>query len=202
MTRRVHRSVRRVETVRLPRRRAWLLVVLAAVLAADGTVWTPSDPAAPVGVVARDPAAREEDPRAQIERVLRRANPTLSGAELGRIGAAVVRYGSKYGLAPDLVTAVLLVESGARPWAVSPKGARGLMQVMPHMMRPMGMVGNLSTIETNIEAGCIILADNIRRLGESDGISAYFWGSAIRGDGYLDRVQAARAQLRRAATSS
>ena len=79
---------------------------------------------------------------------------------------------------------------------MSPKGARGLMQVMPHMVRPMGMVGNLSTIETNIEAGCIILADNIRRLGEADGISAYFWGSEIRGDGYLERVRAARAGLR------
>ena len=59
------------------------------------------------------------------------------------------------------------------------------------------MVGNLSTIETNIEAGCIILADNVRRLGESDGISAYFWGSAIRDDGYLARVQAPRARAPR-----
>ncbi len=187
--------------MRLPRRRGWLLVGLAALLAADGPVSAPTPPE-PAGVAALVARERGEDPHAGIVRVLRRVNPTLSGVELDRIGAAVVRYGSKYGLAPDLVTAVLLVESGARPWAVSPKGARGLMQVMPHMMRPMGMVGNLSTIETNIEAGCIILADNIRRLGEADGISAYFWGSAIRGDGYLDRVQAARAQLRRAATSS
>jgi soluble lytic murein transglycosylase-like protein len=177
-------------------------VGLAAVLAVDGPDWTPSGRALPASAPALESGELAEDAEAGIVRVLRRANPTLSGAELDRIGAAVVRYGSKYGIAPDLVMAVLLVESGARPWAVSPKGARGLMQVMPHMMRPMGMVGNLSTIETNIEAGCIILADNIRRLGEPDGISAYFWGSAIRGDGYLDRVQAARAQLRRAATSS
>jgi hypothetical protein len=202
MTRPVHRSRNRAETTRLPRHRGWLLVALAAVLAVDGPVWTPSGPGLPAGAPTLESGAEGEDPEAGIVRVLRRANPTLSGAELDRIGAAVVRYGSKYGIPPDLVTAVLLVESGARPWAVSPKGARGLMQVMPHMMRPMGMVGNLSTIETNIEAGCIILADNIRRLGEPDGISAYFWGSAIRGDGYLDRVQAARAQLRRAATSS
>ena len=95
------------------------------------------------------------------------------------------------------MTAVLVVESGARPWAVSPKGARGLMQVMPYMLQPMGMVGNLSTIETNVEAGCIILADNIRRLGEEDGISAYFWGSDIRGVSYLNRVRAARDRLQR-----
>jgi soluble lytic murein transglycosylase-like protein len=133
--------------------------------------------------------------------VLRRANPMLSDGELHRIAEAVVRYGTKYALAPDLVAAVLLVESGARPWAVSPKGARGLMQVMPYMIRPLGMVGNLSTIETNIEAGCLILADNIRRLGEADGVSAYFWGSEIRDDAYLSRVQAARAKLRLLASS-
>jgi len=52
-----------------------------------------------------------------------------------------------------------------------------------------------------VEAGCWILADNIRRLGEDDGISAYFWGSEIRGVAYLDRVRAARAALRRFAES-
>jgi soluble lytic murein transglycosylase-like protein len=187
---------------RLPRRQAWLLVALAALLALDGPP--------PVGQVSSTPEAAAlapvgsgpSDSGEAIGRVLRRANPTLSLAEVERIGDAVLRYGAKYRIDPELVTAVLLVESGARPWAVSPKGARGLMQVMPHMLRPMGMVGNLSTIETNIEAGCIILADNIRRLGEADGISAYFWGSEIRGEGYLERVQAARARLRGFATSS
>ena len=87
------------------------------------------------------------------------------------------------------MTAVIEVESAARPWARSPKGALGLMQVMPYMVRPMGMAGNPSTIEANIEAGCMILADNIRRLGESDGISAYFWGSDIRG-GHLSESRA------------
>jgi soluble lytic murein transglycosylase-like protein len=113
------------------------------------------------------------------------------------IGSAVVRYSGKYGLAPELVTAVLLVESGARPWVRSPKGAIGLMQVMPYMAAPMGMAGNLATIESNVEAGCIILAGNIARLGEEDGISAYFWGSKIRGVAYLGRVQAARDRVRR-----
>ena len=75
------------------------------------------------------------------------------------------------------------------------------MQVMPYMIRPMGMAGNASTVEANIEAGCMILAGNIRRLGEADGISAYFWGSEIRGVSYLNRVQAARDRLRREISS-
>jgi soluble lytic murein transglycosylase-like protein len=132
-----------------------------------------------------------------VSRIVGSVSPTLSPHELERIGTAVVRYSSKYGLDPELVTAVLLVESSARPWVRSPKGAIGLMQVMPYMAAPMGMAGNLATIESNVEAGCIILAGNIARLGEEDGISAYFWGSKIRGVAYLGRVQAARDRVRR-----
>jgi len=75
------------------------------------------------------------------------------------------------------------------------------MQVMPHMVIPLEIAGNLATVESNVEAGCLILADNIRRLGEEDGISAYFWGSEIRNASYLDRVRQARAALRRLSES-
>jgi hypothetical protein len=132
---------------------------------------------------------------------LRRLNSTLTERQLARIAAAVLRYSDKYGLDPRLVVAVMRVESTARPWVRSPKGAVGLMQVMPHMAAPLGLSGNLASIESNVEAGCLILADNIRRLGEEEGISAYFWGSEIRGASYLQRVRAARASMRPAAES-
>ena len=64
------------------------------------------------------------------------------------------------------------------------------------MAEPLGLAGSLASIESNIEAGCWILADNIRRLGEEDGISAYFWGSDIRSVVYLERVKKARAAVR------
>ncbi len=140
--------------------------------------------------VARDEASR-------ISAIVRRMNPALSEPESTRIGRAVLNSSARFDLDPELVTAVLLVESGGRPWARSPKGAVGLMQVMPHMASGMQIAGNLTIIESNIEAGCSILAGNIRRLGESDGISAYFWGSEIRGVDYLDRVREARAVVRR-----
>jgi len=142
-------------------------------------------------------AADPDDP-ARIASIVKHRNPSLSDAESARIGRAVTRSATKFDLDPDLVTAVLIVESGGRPWARSPKGAIGLMQVMPHMVTDMRLAGNLTTIENNIEAGCLILSDNIRRLGEDDGISAYFWGSNIRGGEYLRRVQAAREKVRAA----
>ena len=153
----------------------------------------------PEGVLASgsDVSAAPADVAGDIVRRLDQLNPHLTDPQLERIRAAIFRYSEKYSLDPLLVTAVIEVESAGRPWARSPKGALGLMQVMPYMVNPMGLAGNPSTIETNIEAGCMILADNIRRLGESDGISAYFWGSDIRGVTYLNRVRAARSRLQR-----
>lgn len=172
-----------------------LLAVLSVGLTIDGTRPGESADAAMLA------EAAHTDDAARISEIVQRQNPTLSPREGDRIGRAVMRSAARYELDPELVTAVLLVESGARPWALSPKGAIGLMQVMPYMVEEMRLAGNLTTIESNIEAGCLILADNIRRLGEDDGISAYFWGSNIRGVAYLDRVRAARAELRRISES-
>jgi len=137
----------------------------------------------------------------QITAILREVNPHLSQSELRRIASAVLYSSAKYGIDPQLVTAVMWEESNARPWARSSKGAIGLMQVMPHMSAQLEMAGNLTTIEKNIEAGCLILSDNIRRLGTEDGISAYFWGSEIRGLSYLHRVLEKRASVRRLSQS-
>lgn len=163
-----------------------LMVVLAVGLVSRGIARP--DPAAVAGRVLSAEAIGE---------IVASANPHLPTATRQRIGRAVLRSSADYALDPQLVTAIILVESGARPWALSAKGAVGLMQVMPHMSEARILAGNLTTIESNVAAGCSILADNIRRLGEDDGISAYFWGSDIRGVAYLDRVRAARATVRR-----
>jgi len=179
-----------------------LLMVLGLWFVDSGMGTEPGFVSRAVNGVAAGPARVETSPetavdRATLERLLGGINPNLAPSELSRISAAVFRYSAKYDLDPELVTAVLLVESSARPWVQSPKGALGLMQVMPHMMEPLGLAGNAATIESNIEAGCWILAGNIRRLGEEEGISSYFWGSDIRGLAYLEKVQAARAEVRR-----
>jgi soluble lytic murein transglycosylase-like protein len=181
------------------RTRVVALIVLATLLvsgARNQQAEPPAVSASPVAITA--PTDFDE---IQLMRFLERANPALSTHQTQRIAAAVIRYSAKYELDPVLVTQVLWVESGARPWVRSPLGAVGLMQVMPHMADQLDLGGNLTTIDTNIEAGCWILADNIRRLGEEDGISAYFWGSNIRSVVYLDRVKKARAAVRGASKS-
>lgn len=194
----------RSASVALRRGSTWGLAFLALLLLIDGSARTFGNVPAALTVPDAISAARPAVTAALVAH-LRSRNGTLSGEEQRRVVEAVLKSSRRYALDPYLVTAVLLVESDARPWAESGKGAIGLMQVMPHMAAEMAeelpLAGNLATIESNVEAGCFILADNIKRLGEAQGISAYFWGRHIRGDAYLEKVEQARARVRASSPS-
>jgi hypothetical protein len=62
-----------------------------------------------------------------------------------------------HGLDPALVKAVIKCESGFDPWAQSPKGAQGLMQLMPSTQTMLG-VSNPFNPQHNVEAGARYLA--------------------------------------------
>jgi soluble lytic murein transglycosylase-like protein len=62
------------------------------------------------------------------------------------------------GLAPELVLAVIEVESNFDHYAVSVAGAIGLMQIMPFWLEEIGRPeDNLVHIKTNLRYGCTIL---------------------------------------------
>lgn len=112
-------------------------------------------------------------------------NPRLSQAERLAVGRAVIKHGIVKKVDPYLVAAIIIVESKGRIMARSPKGARGLMQVMPRWASP---GENLFDIDKNIEIGTEILAENIRRWGYIRGIQAYFWGVMEPDGRYLAKV--------------
>ncbi len=56
------------------------------------------------------------------------------------IAAMVIEASRRHGLDPDLVATVISVESAFDPAAISPKGARGLMQLMPATARRYGVL--------------------------------------------------------------
>ncbi len=59
---------------------------------------------------------------------------------------------------PELVLAVIEVESAFDEYAISVSGARGLMQVMPFWLDEIGISDqNLFKINTNLRMGCTIL---------------------------------------------
>ena len=167
----------------MTRRRTWILIAASLLLVSPvaGPVASSKQEAQPTPPVLG---------RAEIAGLVQSLNPRVDAPRAQRIAVAVTRCEAEQGLRSELVLAVMTVESNMRPSAQSPKGAMGLMQVMPHMFDQLDLPGPISHLETNVEAGCMLLADNIRRLGEKDGISSYFWGSRIGGDAYLRRVQA------------
>jgi len=65
-------------------------------------------------------------------------------------------------LPPDLVLALIEVESRFDPWAVSSVGAVGLMQVMPFWPRQLGVQNELVRVAPNIRMGCEILRYYLR----------------------------------------
>lgn len=71
----------------------------------------------------------------------------------------------RHGLDPKLLHALVLVESGYQPGAVSPAGAAGLTQLMPATARELGVVDRFDP-EENLLGGALYLARQVRRFGD------------------------------------
>jgi hypothetical protein len=76
--------------------------------------------------------------------------------------AMVVEAARRHSLDPELVQAVVAVESGFRPAAVSPKGAQGLMQLMPATARSLGVRDSFDPV-SNLDGGTRYLRGLIQR---------------------------------------
>jgi soluble lytic murein transglycosylase-like protein len=78
------------------------------------------------------------------------------------LNKAVKDVSGTYQLDPDLVTSVIRAESGFNVRAVSPKGAQGLMQLMPQTASQLG-VRNAFDPQANVEAGTRYLRELLER---------------------------------------
>lgn len=133
------------------------------------------------GALSHGPAVRKEPrpsplakaafllpaPKAKPER---RASPVRSAPRLPRSAetyAAMIRAAAdRHSVSPALVEAIARVESGFNSRAVSHKGARGLMQVMPATGRRFGVRSDkLFDPEHNLNAGVAYLSWLSKRYG-------------------------------------
>jgi hypothetical protein len=84
-------------------------------------------------------------------------------AERGRVYEELISEHARLnGVRPDLVRAVMQVESAFNPYARSPKGAMGLMQLMPATARQFGVRNPFNPVE-NVRAGVAYLRELLDR---------------------------------------
>lgn len=100
----------------------------------------------------------------------------------------IVEHARAQGIRPDLVRAVIQVESGYDPHALSPKGAMGLMQLMPYTASALGVTRPYDP-EQNIRGGVKYLRQLLDRYGDNEelALAAYNAGPGAVGR-YGNRV--------------
>ncbi|GAB3190459.1 transglycosylase SLT domain-containing protein [Hydrogenophaga aquatica] len=162
----------------------------------------PVDPSAVERVTAANPG---ELPKAQaqvadwLSRKYRVAPEPLSA-----LVAEAYAIGSRTGIDPTLILAVMAIESRFNPFAASPVGAQGLMQVMTrvHTDKYEDFGGNLAAFDpvTNLRVGVQVLQETIRRAGSVEGGLKLYVG-AVTSDGadYVDKVMSEHERLQRVA---
>ncbi|HSH90156.1 MAG TPA: lytic transglycosylase domain-containing protein [Ramlibacter sp.] len=110
--------------------------------------------------------------------------------------------GEKSKLDPTLILAIMAIESGFNPFAQSPVGAQGLMQVMTgvHKDKYENFGGKLAAFDpvTNLRVGVKVLQECISRAGSIQAGLKFYVGAANMEDdgGYAGKVMAEHARLK------
>jgi len=110
--------------------------------------------------------------------------------------------GERVGLEPTLLLAIMAIESGFNPFAQSPVGAQGLMQVMTriHDEKYEAFGGTHAAFDpiTNLRVGVLVLKECISRAGSLEQGLRFYVGAANLPDdgGYAGKVLGEQAHLR------
>ena len=169
----------------------------------EAVVGFPMEPAASERAVALNP---KELPREQAAVAYWLSKKYRVAPEpLAALVTEAYEIGARTKLDPTLILAVMAVESSFNPFAQSPVGAQGLMQVMTrvHTDKYEGFGGHLAAFDpvANLRVGVKVLQECIARAGSLEGGLSYYVGAANLPDdgGYAAKVLAEHFRLRQVA---
>lgn len=120
---------------------------------------------------------------------------------LSALVSVAYEVGAKAKLDPTLILAIMAIESGFNPFAQSPVGAQGLMQVMTkvHTDKYESFGGKLAAFDpvTNLRVGVKVLQECITKAGSIEGGLKFYVGAGNNPDdgGYANKVLAEHARL-------
>jgi soluble lytic murein transglycosylase-like protein len=92
---------------------------------------------------------------------------TLTNPTVTLYDGLIEEHARQNGIRPDLVRAVVQAESAFNPYARSPKGALGLMQLMPATAEQFSVVNPFNPIE-NVRAGVAYLRQLLDRYSNNE----------------------------------
>jgi hypothetical protein len=95
----------------------------------------------------------------------------------------ISEHSRRHGVRTDLVRAVVQVESGFNPYARSPKGALGLMQLMPSTIQRFAVRNPFNPVE-NVSAGVAYLRQLLDRYQDNETLALAAYNA---GPGAVDR---------------
>lgn len=110
------------------------------------------------------------------------------------------KLSAAYRLSPNLLIAVMAIESNFHPYIQSEAGAQGLMQVMPriHARRYEKFGGASSFIDplVSLKVGAEILRDCVKlKDGSETEALRFYFGGGPSSDNYIDKVRAEQQRL-------
>jgi hypothetical protein len=120
---------------------------------------------------------------------------------LSALVAEAYEIGARAKIDPTLILAIMAVESSFNPFAQSPVGAQGLMQVMTtiHTDKYENFGGHFAAFDpvSNLRVGVKVLQECIARAGSVEGGLRYYVGAANHPDdgGYVAKVMAEHFRL-------